>query len=60
LTPTPHRAIGATGYVPSAQRYSKFVADTLERVRTGRGPAVSLREFARATELIDQAYCQTG
>ncbi len=60
VTATPHRAIDATGYVPSAQRYSRFVADTLERVRTGRPPAVSLREFARATDMIDQAYRRMG
>ncbi len=60
LTPTPHRAIPPTGYVPSAQRYSRFVTDTLERVRTGRPPAVSLREFARATDMIDQAYRRMG
>jgi hypothetical protein len=28
----------------------------LARLAAGRPPAVSLKEFARATELIDQAY----
>lgn len=60
VTATPHRAIDATGYVPSAQRYSRFVADTLERVRAGRPPAIALGEFARATDMIDQAYRRMG
>lgn len=60
LTATPHRTSDAAGYVPSAERYSRFVADTLERVRTGRPPVVTLREFARATKMIDQAYRQMG
>jgi hypothetical protein len=42
--------------VPSSQRYSRFGADTLARVTDGRPPAVSLQEFARATEIVDQAY----
>ncbi len=60
VTATPQRAIDAAHYVPSSQRYSRFVGDTLERVRTGRAPAVSLREFARATEIVDQAYRRMG
>jgi hypothetical protein len=46
----------AADYVPSGRRYSAFVADTLARIQSGRSPAVSLAEFARATMLVDQAY----
>lgn len=47
-------------YVPSSQRYSRFVADTLSRLTAGRMPAVSLADFARATELVDAAYRVVG
>ena len=60
LIAVPDRALDPAGYVPSSQRYSRFVADTLARLRAGRPPAVSLAEFARATELIDQAYRRMG
>jgi predicted dehydrogenase len=56
LIATPDRALDPAAYVPSSQRYSRFVADTLARVTDGRPPAVSLQEFARATEIVDQAY----
>jgi hypothetical protein len=56
LIAVPDRQPAETAYVPSSRRYSAFVADTLARLAAGRPPAVSLKEFARATELIDQAY----
>jgi predicted dehydrogenase len=60
LTATPDRALDPAAYVPSSQRYSRFVADTLARMTDGRPPAVSLGEFARATEIVDQAYGFAG
>ena len=56
LIATPDRALDPAAYVPSNQRYSRFVADTLARVTDGRPPAVSLGQFTRATEIVDQAY----
>ena len=56
LIAVPDRQPAESAYVPSSRRYSAFVADTLSRLAVGRPPAVSLKEFARATELIDQAY----
>lgn len=50
----------AANYVQSGRRYGAFVGDTLARIRSGRPPAVSLAEFARATKLIDQAYRQSA
>ena len=60
LIAVPDRALDPAAYVPSSQRYSRFVADTLACLAAGRPPAVSLTEFARATELIDQAYRRMG
>jgi predicted dehydrogenase len=60
LIATPDRALDPAAYVPSSQRYSRFVADTLARLTDGRPPAVSLREFVRATEIVDQAYRLAG
>jgi predicted dehydrogenase len=60
LIPVPHRAVEPASYVQSNQRYSRFVADTLERVSAGHPPAASLMDLARATEVIDQAYRRTG
>jgi predicted dehydrogenase len=60
LIATPDRALDPAAYVPSSQRYSRFVADTLARVTDGRPPAVSLAQFARATEIVDQAYRFSG
>jgi predicted dehydrogenase len=60
VTRTSQQATDAAGFVPSNQRYSRFVADTLQRVSSGRPPAVSLGEFARATWIIDQAYQRVG
>jgi predicted dehydrogenase len=56
LTASPERNLAGAVYVPSGRRYSVFVADTLARLVAGRPPAVSLQEFARATELVDLAY----
>jgi predicted dehydrogenase len=56
LIAVPDRQPAGSAYVPSSRRYSAFVADTLARLAAGRPPTVSLKEFARATELIDQAY----
>jgi len=60
LHAVPARDMGRAAYVPSSQRYSAFVADTLARMRAGRPPAVGLDEFARATGLIDAAYRAAG
>jgi predicted dehydrogenase len=60
LIAVPDRALDPAAYVPSNQRYSRFVADTLACLAAGRSPAASLTDFARATELIDQAYRQVG
>jgi predicted dehydrogenase len=60
LVAVPDRALDPTAYVPSDRRYSRFVADTLARVAAGRPPSVSLAQFARATELVDQAYQLVG
>jgi predicted dehydrogenase len=46
----------AVAYVPSNRRYSVFVADTLARLEAGRAPAVTLADFARATDMVDRAY----
>lgn len=56
LIAVPDRKVNGAPYVPSNRRYSAFMADTLARLSTGRPPAVSLVEFARATELVDHAY----
>jgi predicted dehydrogenase len=55
LVAVPDRIVDVA-YVPSNRRYGAFMADTLARVAAGRPPAVSLVEFARATELVDRAY----
>lgn len=60
LVAVPARTLGATTYVPSDRRYGAFVVDTLKRLRDGWPPVVSLTDFARATELVDQAYRQVG
>jgi predicted dehydrogenase len=52
----PDRTPDNAGYVPSNQRYSAFMADTLGRVANRQPPAVSLTDFARATDLVDGAY----
>lgn len=49
-----------TTTIPSvATRYDEFLADTLARVRDGRGPGVSLSDYHRANVVIDDAY-RTG
>ena len=46
--------------IPSvAARYDEFLADTVARVRDGRGPGVSLSDYHRANVVIDDAY-RTG
>lgn len=60
LVAVPARTLHPAGYVPSNQRYSAFVTDTLRRLWDGRVPAASLTDFARATELVDQAYSKVG
>jgi predicted dehydrogenase len=56
LVAVPPDSLDRVAYVPSDQRYSAFVADTLARVAAGRPPLVSLHEFASATALVDQCY----
>ncbi len=52
----PDRTRDNPNYVPSNRRYSAFMADTLARLAHRQPPAVSLTDFARATELVDLAY----
>ena len=56
LLAVPPQTLDQGAYVPSNQRYGKFVADTLGRIAAGRPPLVSLREFATATALVDRCY----
>ena len=42
--------------LPPSVRYTRFMADTLERLRGGKPPAVGLDDYVRAMRLIDQAY----
>jgi predicted dehydrogenase len=56
LIAVPPRSLDQVAHVPSDQRYSTFVADTLDRIAAGRPPLVSLREFATATALVDDCY----
>lgn len=56
LLTIPERLAGAVAYVPSNRRYSVFVADTMARLDAGRAPAVTLADFARATDTVDRAY----
>jgi hypothetical protein len=46
--------------MPTGDRYRGFMADTLARLAEGRPPAVSLRDFARASALADAAYAMAG
>ncbi|MDO5603592.1 MAG: Gfo/Idh/MocA family oxidoreductase [Paracoccus sp. (in: a-proteobacteria)] len=43
---------------PTATRYRLFMADTLARLRDGRGPAVTLDDYLAAMVLIDAAYAK--
>ena len=56
LLAVPPQPLDQGAYVPSNQRYGRFVADTLHRIAAGRPPLVSLREFATATALVDRCY----
>ena len=61
LIAMPHRAIDCNGLCavrPALQQHSS--PTRWNACAAGRPPAVSLREFARATELIDQAYRRMG
>lgn len=39
-----------------ATRYRLFMADTLDRIRSGAAPAVSIEDYQVAMRLIDEAY----
>lgn len=41
---------------PTATRYRLFMADTLQRLRDGRPPAITLNDYLAAMTLIDAAY----
>ncbi|WP_108460592.1 Gfo/Idh/MocA family protein [Devosia naphthalenivorans] len=43
---------------PTATRYRLFMADTLERLRDGRPPAITLNDYLAAMALIDAAYAK--
>jgi predicted dehydrogenase len=42
--------------LPSAVRYNRFMADTIDRLQNGAPPSVGLDDYVRAMRLIDQAY----
>lgn len=43
-----------------AERYVRFVVDTLDRLRTGRPPIATLSDCWRAMRLIDHIYLSAG
>jgi len=43
---------------PTATRYRLFTADTLQRLRDGRPPAITLDDYLAAMHLIDAAYAK--
>lgn len=43
---------------PTATRYRLFMADTLQRLRDGRPPAITLTDYFAAMTLIDAAYAK--
>jgi len=43
---------------PTATRYRLFMADTLQRLRDGRPPAITLDDYLAAMSLIDAAYAK--
>ena len=43
---------------PTATRYRLFMADTLQRLREGRAPAITLGDYLAAMTLIDAAYAK--
>ena len=43
---------------PTATRYRLFMADTLQRLRDGRPPAITLDDYLAAMTLIDAAYAK--
>jgi predicted dehydrogenase len=45
---------------PTATRYRLFMRDTLERLRDGRPPAITLDDYLAAMTLIDAAYAKAG
>lgn len=45
---------------PVARRYEALMIDTLDRLKAGRPPAVSLRDHWRAMDLIDRCYALRG
>jgi predicted dehydrogenase len=45
---------------PTATRYRLFTADTLQRLRDGRPPAVTLEDYWAAMSLIDAAYAKAN
>ena len=51
------RELAAT---PVAERYQALMADTIDRLRAGRKPAVSLRGHWRAMDIIDRLLCPAG
>ena len=52
-----NRDVAAT---PLARRYDTLMADTIDRVRSGRPPAVTLMDHWRAMDLIDRCYAGGG
>lgn len=43
---------------PTATRYRLFMADTLQRLRDGRAPTITLNDYLAAMTLIDAAYAK--
>lgn len=47
--------------IPSvAERYDRYIADTIRRVSAGEPPSIPLAEYHRATCLIDEIYASAG
>ncbi len=46
--------------VPSRTRYRAFMADTLERLRTGKRPLVDFNDYVRAMRVVDAIYARAA
>lgn len=46
--------------ITQSQRYNAFAKDTLERIRKGIGPRITIRDCWRAMKLIDDVYAAAG
>jgi hypothetical protein len=46
--------------MPDAERYRRFVHDTMDRWKAGEPPVADLDDCRRAAELIDRIYDAAG